>query len=173
MGFLQARTLEWITMPFSRGSSEPHGLNPGLPHCRPILQSEPQRKPKNTGVGSLSLLQGSSWPRNQTSFSCIEGRFFSIWATEKSPQYILASSMTTIPNSSNHSRLFCLLVNFIWVKSYSYSLILLSCIISVSSILAACNNHLGNILCTYIYHSLFIFSPGGGHLICFQLFMLW
>jgi len=35
------------------------GLNPGLPHCRWILyQTEPPGKPKNTGVGSMSLLQG-------------------------------------------------------------------------------------------------------------------
>ena len=34
------------------------GSNPGLPHCRQILlPAEPQGKPKNTGVGSLSLLQ--------------------------------------------------------------------------------------------------------------------
>ena len=35
------------------------GSNPGLPHCRQIpLPTEPSGKPKNTGVGSLSLLQG-------------------------------------------------------------------------------------------------------------------
>ena len=31
---------------------------------------------QNTGVGSLSLLQGSSLPRNQTGVSCIAGGFF-------------------------------------------------------------------------------------------------
>ena len=31
--------------------------NPGLPHCRPDSEpAEPPRKPKNTEVGSLSLL---------------------------------------------------------------------------------------------------------------------
>ena len=35
---------------------------------------------KNTGVGSHSLLQGSSQPRNQTQVLCIAGRFFTIWA---------------------------------------------------------------------------------------------
>ena len=34
------------------------GSNPGLPHCRQILYHlSYQGKPKNTGVGSLSLLQ--------------------------------------------------------------------------------------------------------------------
>ena len=44
------------------------GLRPGLPHCRQtLLLAEPQEKPKNTGVGSLSLLpriflaQESNW----------------------------------------------------------------------------------------------------------------
>ena len=32
---LQARTLEWTEVPFSRGSSQ--GLNLGLLHCRQIL----------------------------------------------------------------------------------------------------------------------------------------
>ena len=40
-------------------------------------------KPKNTGVGSLSLLQQSSSPRNQTGASCIAGGFFTSWATKQ------------------------------------------------------------------------------------------
>ena len=35
---------------------------------------------QNTGVGSLSLLQGSYQPRDQTQVSCIRGRFFTSWA---------------------------------------------------------------------------------------------
>ena len=37
MGILQARILEWVVFPFSRGSSPTQGSNPGLPHCRWIL----------------------------------------------------------------------------------------------------------------------------------------
>ena len=59
MGILQARILAWVAMPSSRGIFPIQGLNPGLPHCRWIpYQSEPLGKPKNTGVGSLALLQG-------------------------------------------------------------------------------------------------------------------
>ena len=36
-GILQARILEWVAFPFFRGSSQPQGLNPSLPHCRQIL----------------------------------------------------------------------------------------------------------------------------------------
>ena len=36
-GILQARILEWMAISFSRGSSRPRDLNPGLPHCRQTL----------------------------------------------------------------------------------------------------------------------------------------
>ena len=36
-GILQARILEWIAMPSSRGIFPTQGWNPGLPHCRQIL----------------------------------------------------------------------------------------------------------------------------------------
>ena len=32
-GILQARTLEWVAFPFSRGSFPTQGSNPDLPHC--------------------------------------------------------------------------------------------------------------------------------------------
>ena len=34
---LQARTLEWVAMPFLQGISLKQGLNRALPHCRQIL----------------------------------------------------------------------------------------------------------------------------------------
>ena len=54
-GILQARILEWIPFPFSRGSSQPR--SPALQVDS--LPAEPQGKPKNTGVGSLPLLHRS------------------------------------------------------------------------------------------------------------------
>ena len=58
-GILQARILEWVAMPSSRDLP-----NPGIKPTSSTLQedslpSEPSRRPKNTGVGSLSLLQGN------------------------------------------------------------------------------------------------------------------
>ena len=66
-GVLQARILEWVALPFSRGSSQPRDRT--QVSCIEVdsLPAEPQGKPKNTGVGSLSLLQvifltqGSNW----------------------------------------------------------------------------------------------------------------
>ena len=44
---------------FLQGIFPTKGWNPGLPHCRQILNClRPLGKPKNSGVGSLSLLQG-------------------------------------------------------------------------------------------------------------------
>ena len=58
-GILQARILEWVAFPSSNKLP-----NPGIELSSPALQvdslpAESQRKPKNTGVSSLSLLQGS------------------------------------------------------------------------------------------------------------------
>ena len=69
-GILQARTLEWVAMPSSTGSSQ--GLNPGFLHCRrmlyrlnpqacsPCLWHEvrlcQQRAQKGPGSGSLGLV---------------------------------------------------------------------------------------------------------------------
>ena len=48
---------EWVAMSSSRGSSQPR--NPRSPTLQVAsLPSEPPGKPKNTRVGSLSLLQG-------------------------------------------------------------------------------------------------------------------
>ena len=41
---------------------------------------------QNTRVGSLSLLQGSSQPRDRTQVSHIAGRYFTSWATREAHQ---------------------------------------------------------------------------------------
>ena len=56
-GILQARILEWVAFPFSRGSSQPRDRTRSPALLVDSLPAEPQRKPKNNGVGSLSLLQ--------------------------------------------------------------------------------------------------------------------
>ena len=55
---LQARILEWVAIPFSRGSFQPRDQTPRSPALQSdSLPAEPQGKPKNTGVGSLFFLQ--------------------------------------------------------------------------------------------------------------------
>ena len=51
------------------------------------IQSMEFSRPEYWRVGSLSLLQGSSHPRNQTQVSRITGRFFTNWATEEAQGY--------------------------------------------------------------------------------------
>jgi len=56
-GILQARILEWVAFPFSRDLPN-LGIEPRSPTLQAdSLPAEPQRKSKNTGVGSLTLLQ--------------------------------------------------------------------------------------------------------------------
>ena len=57
-GLLQARILEWVAFPFFRGSSQPE-IEPRSPTVQAnFLPSESPGKPKYTGVGSLTFLQG-------------------------------------------------------------------------------------------------------------------
>ena len=56
-GILQARILEWVAFPFSTGYSHPRDQTQSPALQVDSLLSEPRGKPKNTGVGSLSLLQ--------------------------------------------------------------------------------------------------------------------
>ena len=59
MGILQARILEWVAMPSCRDLPNP-GIKPRSPTLQvDFLPTEPAGKPKNTGVCSLSLLQGN------------------------------------------------------------------------------------------------------------------
>ena len=57
-GIFQTRILELVAFPFSRDLPNP-GIKPRAPSLQAeSLPAEPPGKPKDTGVGSLSLLQG-------------------------------------------------------------------------------------------------------------------
>ena len=57
-GILQAKILEWVAVPFSRGSSQPRDQIQVFRIAGGFFTNWPQGKPKDTGMGSLSLLQG-------------------------------------------------------------------------------------------------------------------
>ena len=57
-GISQERIPKWVSMLSSRGSSQPRDQTQVSHIAVDSLPSEPSVKPKNTGVGSLSLLQG-------------------------------------------------------------------------------------------------------------------
>ena len=56
-GILQARILEWVAFPFSRGSSQPRDQTQVSHTAGGFFTSWTTGKPKNTGLGNPSLLQ--------------------------------------------------------------------------------------------------------------------
>ena len=81
-GILQGRILEWVDFPFSRESSQPRDRTRVSHIAGGFFTSWATGKPKNAGVGSLSLflIQESNWLRNQFGVSCIAGGFFTKWS---------------------------------------------------------------------------------------------
>ena len=82
-GILQARILEWVAFPFSRGSFQSRDQTQVSTLQMGSLPAEPEWKPKNTGVGSLSLFQGIFLTQIRTGVSYIVGGFFTNWATRE------------------------------------------------------------------------------------------
>ena len=81
LGILQARILEWVAFPFSRGIFLTQGSDPCLPHCRSILyQLSHKGSPRIVKWVPYPFSRGSSHPRNQTGLSCVAGRSFTNWA---------------------------------------------------------------------------------------------
>ena len=83
----------WSGWPLpSPGDLPNSGIKPRSPALHSdSLPAEPPGKPKNTGVGSLSLLpfsSGSSRARNRTGVSFIEDRFFTSWSTINTGKFI-------------------------------------------------------------------------------------
>ena len=56
-GILQAWIPQWVAFPFSRGSFQPWDPTQVSRIADRFFTTELQGKPKNTGMGSLSLLQ--------------------------------------------------------------------------------------------------------------------
>ena len=70
----KGRILEWVTMPSSRGSSQPRDQTQVSRLQVDFLPAEPPAgKPKNTGMGSLSLLQGN-FPTQESNWGLLHCR---------------------------------------------------------------------------------------------------
>ena len=110
-GILQARILEWVTFTFSRGYSHP-GIRPRFPTLQAdSLPAEPQGKPKNTGVGSLLLLQWI-FPTQESNQGLLHCRQILYQLSyQESPTWLVAQSLS-------HVRLFVTL----WTASYQGSM---------------------------------------------------
>ena len=68
----RSRILEWVAIPFSRGSSLTQGLNLGLSHCRQISLSEPAGKCQS----SLIILEWAVFPPISSEISAIKNGYF-------------------------------------------------------------------------------------------------
>ena len=79
-GILQARILEWVTIPFSRGSSQFKDWTQVSCIAGGFLPSESWGKPKYLKWVAYPFFRRSSWPSIWARVSCIEGRFFTSWA---------------------------------------------------------------------------------------------
>ena len=98
-GILQDRILEWVAFPFSRASSQPRDRTQ-VPHIAgDSLPAEPQGKPTNIRVGSLSLLQGILLIQesNQRLLHCKQ-IFFTNWAITESISHQICYSSSWFLN---------------------------------------------------------------------------
>ena len=79
-GVFQARVLEWVSISFSRGSSQPQGSNPGLPHCRQTLyclshQGSPYQKRWHMEPSQCRLFLIHTYVTVKNVFHCYSLRF--------------------------------------------------------------------------------------------------
>ena len=82
---LQARTLEWVAFPFSRGSSQARDWTQVSRIVGRFFTSWTTREARKYCSESVaySFSRGPSWPRNRTAVSCIAGGFFTNRATRE------------------------------------------------------------------------------------------
>ena len=79
MGF--SRPEYWSGYSLLQGIFPTQGSNPGLWHCRQILyQLSHKGSPRILEWVVYPFSSRPSWPRNQTTVSCIAGGFFTKWA---------------------------------------------------------------------------------------------
>ena len=97
-GILQARILEWVVFPTSKGSFQTRDKTQVPHHCRQILyQLSHQGSPRILEWVAYSFSRGSSsQTRDWTQGSCIAGRFFTRWATEKPHSRLATKSWVPI-----------------------------------------------------------------------------
>ena len=82
-GILQARILEWVAIPSSRGSSQT-GDRMQVSHVAGgFFTSWATREAQEYWWVACPFSRGSSQPRNWTRVSCIAGGFFTNWAIRR------------------------------------------------------------------------------------------
>ena len=82
-GILQARILEWVAIPLSRGSSQSRDWSQVSSIAGRFLCLSHQGSPRILEWVAYPSSGGSSWPRNQTGICYIAEGFFTSWATRE------------------------------------------------------------------------------------------
>ena len=85
-GILQARILEWVAVPFSRGSSQPRDQTQ-VSHTAGAYQLSHQGSPWILGWVAFLFSSRSSWPRNWAGVPGIAGGFFTSWAAREKSSF--------------------------------------------------------------------------------------
>ena len=101
MGILQAKILEWVALPSFRGTSQPRDWTQVSHVAGGFLPAEPPGKPKNTGVGSLSLLQGI-FPTQESNLGLLHCKWILYQLSyQGSPEYYCEGTISLVPTSSD------------------------------------------------------------------------
>ena len=82
LGILQTRILEWVAIPFSRGSSQSRDRTGVSLIAGRFFTSWATREAQEYW-SAYPFSRGSYWPGNQTGVSCIAGGFFTNWAIKE------------------------------------------------------------------------------------------
>ena len=98
-GILQARILEWVAAPFSRGSSQPGDRTQVSRIAGRFFTSWATRDGQEYWSGSLSFLQWIFPTRNWTGVSCIVGGFFTSWASREAGNHQSSIQFSSVTQS--------------------------------------------------------------------------
>ena len=118
IGILQARIPEWVAMPSSRGSSQPRDQTQVSCGTGRFFTSWVTRKPKNAGVGCLSLLQWifPTQESNQGLLHCRQVLYQ--WVTREALRILKCIVMSSSRGSSeprDWTQVFCITDGFFTV----------------------------------------------------------
>ena len=99
-GILQARVLEWVAFPFSRGSFQP-GTKPRSPVFQTASLLSHKGSPRIPEWVAHPFSSGFFWPRNPTGVSCTAGSFFTNWAMRVLGHILLLSPWITCKSNTS------------------------------------------------------------------------
>ena len=114
-GILQARILEWVVIPFSRGTSQPKDRTQ-VSHIAGRFFISWATRILEWVVYPFS--RGSSWPSNQNRVSCIAGGFFTSWATREAHMILEISNVFQSSSFSCQNPILVFHGQLLWISTH-------------------------------------------------------